>query len=222
MDNNAEIETQNVDELFLQVRTAHRLLAAYYQRLLPTVEQIASNNGTNFWFWYTCRFSKTARNPFSNWKWDMLPASIPSYVFKSIDSFESVKKGDLILEFIVINDSGIRDEPRRPEPDALNMQVNVNEAKSLLKINIYKAYRDQSGKFEAVWDQVAYPKVNDSYQCSLDDSFVTTAFEVPLSELLTEDGVNRINERITTSIRKAEEFQLASVEEENKARKMGL
>lgn len=210
MDNSEKIETQNGDDLFLQVRTAHRLLAAYYQRLLPSIEQLAVNNGTDFWFWQTCRFSKTTRNPFSNWKWDMLPASIPRYAFKNISTFDSVMKDDFILEFIVINDSGIRDEPMHQEPDALNLNVNVSDAKSLLKINIYKAYKNQNGKFEAVWDQAEYPTVNDSYQCALDGPFVTTAFEVPLCELLTESGVNRVNDRIAISITKIEEFQVTS------------
>ncbi|MEZ8688757.1 hypothetical protein AB6D53_14095 [Vibrio splendidus] len=58
------MNNSQTEGLFTQVRTAHRLLAAYYQRLLPTLEQIAHSVNTEFYFWHPVRFDKPGKNPF--------------------------------------------------------------------------------------------------------------------------------------------------------------
>ncbi|WP_406731799.1 hypothetical protein RJD39_08675 [Vibrio scophthalmi] len=200
------MNNNETEELFLQVRTAQRLLAAYYQRLLPAIEKLAKEFDTDFWFWKPCRFSNSARNPFSNWQWDMLPAAIPRYEFKNVAHLDKVTKGDFILEFIVMHDTGIRDEQRHSEPDALNMAVKVEDAKSLLKLCIYRAHCDQSKSFEAAWNMAEYPKPSPDYHCKLDHDFVTTAFEEPIASFLTEEGIERLKQKIKDSLERTLEF----------------
>jgi len=201
--NNEPLNDNDLDghALFLQIRTAHRLLAAYYQRLLPTIEQISIHFETDYWFWETCRFSKTARNPFTNWKWDMLPATIPRYVFKNINSLKSLSKGDFILEFIVINDTGIRDESKKTEPNALDLKVDVTEANSTLKLNVYTSHDEREEDFYQYWNQLSYPKPNNDLICTWEKGFVTTAFEVPLSDLISENGVRSLKSKIEACLK---------------------
>lgn len=200
------MNNNETEELFLQVRTAQRLLAAYYQRLLPAIEKLAKEFDTDFWFWRPCRFSNSARNPFSNWQWDMLPAAIPRYEFKHVNKFDRVTKGDFILEFIVMHDTGIRDEKMHSQPDALNLAVKVEDAKSLLKLCIYRAYCDQSKSFEPAWNMAEYPKPSHYYHCVLDHDFVTTAFEEPIASFLTEEGIENLKFKIATSLQRTLEY----------------
>ncbi len=57
-DQTAITNDQNEEDLFLQIRTAHRLLAAYYQRLLPTIEQIANELDLKFYCWLPSEHEK--------------------------------------------------------------------------------------------------------------------------------------------------------------------
>lgn len=210
------MNNNETEELFLQVRTAQRLLAAYYQRLLPAIEKLAKEFDTDFWFWKPCRFSNSARNPFSNWQWDMLPAAIPRYEFKNVANLDKVTKGDFILEFIVMHDTGIRDEKMNSQPDALNMAVKVEDAESLLKLCIYRAHCDQSKSFGAAWNMAEYPKPSQDYQCVLDKGFVTTAFEVPLALFLTEKGIEQLKSKISSSLQRTLDYVLQPNEEQEK------
>lgn len=195
----------NTDALFLQVRTAHRLLAAYYQRLLPTIELIASGVGTDFYFWESVNFSKPSRNPFKNWQWDMLPGEATRYVFKQIKDEKQVTKNDYIVEFIVINDTGINDEKYTSQPDALDLKVKVEEARSVLRVGIYRAIVDDEAGFYNQWESGQYPNYSDTVDIELDNKFYKFGFEVPLSQLMTNDGAEWIKERVMEYLVKTEE-----------------
>lgn len=195
----------NTDALFLQVRSAHRLLAAYYQRLLPTIELIASGVGADFYFWESVNFSKPSRNPFKNWQWDMLPGEATRYVFKNISDEKQVTKNDYIVEFIVINDTGINDEKYTSQPDALDLKVKVEEARSVLRVGIYRAIVDDEAGFYNQWESGRYPDYSESVDIELDNKFYKFGFEAPLSELMTDFGAGLIKERVMEYLLKTEE-----------------
>ncbi|QDF76221.1 MULTISPECIES: hypothetical protein [Shewanella] len=203
--------TNEMDELFSQVRTAHRLLAAYYQRLLPTIEKIALESDTEFYFWAPQRFSSPGQsnsNPFKKWQWDMLPGVVTRYVFKNVADINQVTKGDYILEFIVINDSGVNDEQCRGQPDALNLKVAVADAKSDLRVAIYRALEDVKTDFYQEWEAGRYPDYSEAVDIEIDNKFAKYGFEIPLESLMTECGVASIKETIGHYLAKTKQVEL--------------
>lgn len=204
------------DDLFVQVRTAHRLLAAYYQRLLPTIEQIAHEANTEFYFWTPIKFDRPGKNPFKKWQWDLLPAAITRYVFKHISDESKVTLNDYIVEFIVINDSGINDEQCKGQPDALNLKVNVDESQSILRISIYRAMASIDTGFYDRWESGRYPDYSTSVDLELDNGFVKFGFETPLESLMTESGVASIKETIEHYLTKTEQAVLSQQSESEK------
>lgn len=200
-----------MDELFSQVRTAHRLLAAYYQRLLPTIEQIALEVDTEFYFWKPQCFSAPGQsnsNPFTKWQWDLLPAVVTRYVFKNVNDLSTVTRGDYILEFIVINDSGVNDEQCRGQPDALNLKVAVADAKSVLRVAIYRALENVDASFYQEWEAGRYPDYSDAVDIEIDNKFAKYGFEIPLELLMTECGISSIKETIEHYLAKTKQVEL--------------
>lgn len=197
------MNSNDTDDLFVQVRTAHRLLAAYYQRLLPAIERIAVEVDTEFYFWTPHRFSSVGQsnsNPFKKWQWDLLPAVVTRYVFKHVNDLAKITQGDYIVEFLVINDSGVNDEKGNSQPNGLEIQVGVKEAKSVLQVGIYKAIESSDQEFYAQWNSLSYPNYQSPKQCLVDKSFSSIGFEVPISELLTEQGVSSVIEKIRSGL----------------------
>ncbi|MCE0493119.1 hypothetical protein [Vibrio salinus] len=188
---------EEVDELFWQVRTAHRLLVAYYQRLHPIIDDLATFADTVFDFWTPQLFDKPARaNPFTKWQWDLLPAAVTRYVFKQVKESSKVTKGDFTLEFLVVNDTGIVKEKGKGELDALALPLNVEHAESIIKVGIYRAAENSDKDYFSQWNSVNYPDYQDDDSFKRDKLFLTTGFEFPISLLLTEDGVQAVKEKI--------------------------
>lgn len=185
------------DDLFVQVRTAHRLLVAYYQRLHPKLNELATEADVTFDFWTPQLFDKPARaNPFKKWQWDLLPAAVTRYVFKRVVEPAKVTQGDYTLEFIVINDTGITKEKGKGQPDALKLPQSVESAESLLRVGIYRAYQESDNDYFSEWNSLAYPSYVDSGVCQRDKRFLTIGFEVPISQLMTEEGFNAVKGKI--------------------------
>ncbi len=206
------MNSNNTDDLFVQVRTAHRLLAAYYQRLLPTIERIAIDVGTEFYFWTPHRFSSAGQsnsNPFKKWQWDLLPAVVTRYVFKHVNDLAKTTKGDYIVEFLVINDSGVNDEKGNTQPNGLEIQVGVEDAKSVLQVGIYRVVNSSDKDFYKQWNALKYPNYNNSENCVLDEHFATIGFEVPISELMTEQGVTSVIDKIRNGLLLTESAQIS-------------
>ncbi len=202
------MNTSSTDDLFTQVRTAHRLLAAYYQRLLPTIENIAKEANTVFDSWTPQLFNRPGKNPFDKWKWDLLPALVARYIFKSVNDNGKVSRNDYVVEFIVINDSGIVEEKRHHQPDGLKLKLGVEVAKSVLQVGIYRSAIDSEEPFDKKWNKGNYPDYSKDGQIKRDNDFVIVGFEVPLDGLMTDEGISDINRKIASYLdQTAEEVQ---------------
>lgn len=197
------------DDLFLEIRTAHRLLAAYYQRLLPTIEDIANAINVNFYCWVPSDFSAPAKqnsNPFSRWSWDLLPANCTRYVFHNAVDNNRVCLGELMIEFFVISDSGTQLEnipnSNRNQPDALNLPISVAKATSTLKIHLYAPFQSQEKNwYNSLFSQCIDPKLTsepNAQRIYEDINCCISGFEIPLSDLMADNAVETIAARIET------------------------
>ncbi|MCL1047517.1 hypothetical protein L2737_19635 [Shewanella electrodiphila] len=215
----ANMET---DELFTQVRTAHRLLAAFYQRLLPSIEQIAKGLDVDFYTWSPKEFGRPAQlstNPFDRWGWDMLPALSTYYVFKHVEDNNKVRVGEYLVEFLVETDTVVKsDLANGAEPDALNLPQNVGDAKSTLKISVYAPCENS----ESNWHHNVWNECENHPACETpepikdpDTAVVYCGFEVPLADLMKDGAVDvliaRAQEFIDITVEQAKSLSLESV-----------
>ena len=209
------------DDLFLEIRTAHRLLAAYYQRLLPTIEDLANAINVNFYCWQPSEFYPLARrtsNPFTEWGWSLLPAICTRYVFHNAVDNRRVRIGELMVEFVVISDSGIVSEDtqngHKEQPDALNLSTSLTEATSTLKIHLLTPYKNNDidwykGIHQECPDTIITEEPSAKKEGEI--SFYTSGFEIPLSDLMADNAVESIAARIETY----KSHLLAAAKEEN-------
>lgn len=202
------INDANKEDLFLQIRTAHRLLAAYYQRLLPTIDQITNALDLNFYGWMPtenntpCRFSS---NILDRWQWDLLPANCTRYVFIDAEKKNDITVGKYFIEFHVISDTGILKENRKSlnnQPDALDLTISAEDAKSILRVNLFAPYHDREGYwydgFFGLCNKPTHTTEPEAQKVEGDIQAFISGFEIPLIELSTENAVEQITERIKT------------------------
>ncbi|ELH0894517.1 hypothetical protein Q9887_001394 [Vibrio fluvialis] len=192
---------EKVDELLLQVRTAHRLLAAYYQRLLPTISDIASQLELTFCNWGNADFDLPAAARYDitdYWQWDLLPGLNTSYLYGQFDSKDKVKVGEFLVELMVVSDTAIDShfEGHDSEPDALELVMSAEEAESILRITVCAPYQSFDGRwYNSVWSGTAYPEFMKTPKPEKDtngEPCFLAGFECPLSHLMSDDGVQNI------------------------------
>lgn len=101
---------------FKVVGQAHRICAAYYQQILPLLNETAQKLDTTFVYWDTWSFCKPPqrnKSPFESWKWDFLPVMDLSFVFSRQKSpGAAMSCDDFVLEFKLLTDSELSWEQR--------------------------------------------------------------------------------------------------------------
>ncbi|GLO63294.1 hypothetical protein MACH09_38020 [Vibrio sp. MACH09] len=202
-------DATNTDELFTQIRTAHRFLAAYYQRLLPTIEQIATQLELDFYFWLPQKFDRPSQlttNPFNKWQWDMLPALSTYYTFKKVEDINKLRLGEYLITFWVISDTGVNNnEMNDVQIDALSLKERPEDSESIIKIGIFTPNEEQDTNwYRNIWSQCPHPQyveINEEPIVTKDaDGYpiVSGGFQVPITKLMTDDGIKQIINKTQT------------------------
>lgn len=147
-------QQQDFDDLVSQAQVAHRLLAGFYQRLLPTINQVAQQLQLNFYDWeptvtsWPCRKSS---NPADSWTWDMLPMMAHTQRFMRSENRQSAV-GDITLDFFVTFDSNYSDDEgwsnwQVSEPDATNMPIG----RALVELNLGRCEKHHKSGLKELW-----------------------------------------------------------------------
>lgn len=195
---------------FAQVRLAHRICGAYYQQILPMINEVAQKMGTSFLVWDTCSFSKPPRsgvNPLETWTWDYLPMMDVSFVFSKQEQPNSpMTASDYVLDFKLVTDSELEHHqrvlkyPEDEEPLATKLKTPAEEAKSYLNIYLFSAVNDDAtfSSPEELWGNYdGYPDVNSIRQFSDDNRIQGIGFSVPLLEIANDKGVDMLVKKIS-------------------------
>jgi len=202
-------DVTNTDELFIQIRTAHRFLASYYQRLLPTIEQIATQLELDFYFWLPREFERPSQlttNPFERWQWDMLPALSTYYTFKRVEDINKLRFGEYLISFWVISDTGVSsDEMNGVQADALLLKKRPEDSESIMKIGVFTPYKEKDTNwYRNIWSPCPHPQyvaLDEEAKITKDaDGYpvVSCGFQVPIAKLMTDDGIKKIIEKTQT------------------------
>lgn len=198
-------------ELFAQVRIAHRLLAAYYQRINTLIEKISTDKSLNlsFYYWKPSRFARPknkSKSPLKNFSWDFLPGVLTEYVF-----FHGVKKdkklGDWILRINVVSDSSIETGPVK---NPLEITIPPEEGRSLLRFYIVAPRKHVDGNWYARFN--AYlkkagdnsgTKLQSNYEIAScvddEDNIYACTFEVPMEQLTDEGSAEDLAAKVKTA-----------------------
>ena len=195
---------------FAQVRQAHRICGAYYQHILPMINEVAQKMEASFLLWDTWSFNKPPRrgaNPLENWKWDFLPMMDVSFVFsKQQQPNTPMTATDYVLDFKLVTDSELECDQRAlqygedVEPTATGLKTTSEEAKSYLNVYLFSAVNDDAtyASPEELWGNYdGYPETVSKMQLSDDKNIKGIGFSVPLAEIADDGGVNRLVEKIS-------------------------
>ncbi len=163
------IDFERARKLVADVQIAHRLVVAFYQRLLPSLDDIARQLEFDFWYWeplHTSRPCTSGRQPTKSWLWDMLPLYASTYVYRKVAG-GNLQATDKAIQFLLHVDEGFMPETRkaakiRGEPDPLTLPAG----RATLRIDLFKGSVGECNEsFDAVWEDTDQPDlVSGSWQ----------------------------------------------------------
>lgn len=187
---------------FAQVRQAHRICGAYYQQILPMINEAAQKSGTSFLLWEVWSFNKPPNkrtNPLETWKWNYLPMLNVSFVFsKQQQANTAMTPGDYVLDFKLVTDSELEYHQRElqygaEEPVATTLAISAEEAKSYLNVSLFSPVNndDSYASPEDMWESYAgYPQTDSAIYFSDNKQIKGIAFNVPLTDIANDNCVN--------------------------------
>ncbi|MCL6742280.1 hypothetical protein [Kosakonia sp. R1.Fl] len=186
MQNNLEQATHFV----IQLQQAHRIVAAFYQRILPLFDNLASQAmDADFWYWYpseTSRPCRTFTRPSSSWAWDFLPIFASEHAYKNWDS-DTTKKGDETLVFRLWVDDDFRfSSPlragKKSQPNPLQL-----DGQGIVEVILVRSLEDSERDFDNLWNDMPWPALQPEWKqnevCNL---LEVCSKHVSLALLLTE------------------------------------
>ena len=190
-------------ELLSQVRTAHRLLASYYNRVHQLIRDVSSHGdlGLAYLSWGPTAFSRTPQRStkiLDRWPWDLLPGVATEYVFVKSASSTSISLGDWLLVLHVVNDDGVFGEGKTSE--ALDLKTPVQDAHSVLRCYLIASHKNREANwYHDNWSKIEWPEFTETPQRqSMEEvgEIYASAFEIPLEELTGTDNAEILVQKI--------------------------
>jgi hypothetical protein len=199
------VDNNEVENMLTQVRTAHRLVAAYYQRIMPQLERVFSELDLEFYYWGNTEFDlcpQGHRYPFKRWGWDFLPGLNCHFLFyspRSADVRRGVtRKGDFFVAIYLYTDDSLHsDSGHKAEPDALNLEGEVaNPECSYLQVAVCKATtEDELNWWDDVWNPMQWPEFSTTpkpQSVGDDIACLATAFTYSLADFIQPEGPDKL------------------------------
>tara|TARA_R110001592_G_scaffold319321_1_gene596859 strand:- start:7555 stop:8199 length:645 start_codon:yes stop_codon:yes gene_type:complete len=192
--------------LFSQVRVAHRLLAAYYNRVHQLIRDVTGDErlGLEFFVWEPTKFDRPCRrtsNILDRWSWDLLPGVIAEYLFLQGSTEKPQQPGEWLLVLHVISDTVVFDEELEEELDATELSVSADDAHSVLRCYLVAPHQELDLYWaDDIWAYLDdYPKCTESpeRQCMDDDQQIyASAFEIHFEKLTDKNSADELVKKI--------------------------
>ena len=199
---------ENVEntDLLLQVRSAHRLLAAYYQRIFQLLTDVTGDErlGLNYYLWRPSNFNRPCQqttNVFSRSAWDLVPGMNTNYLFHTAKDNNKQSPGEWMIDMCVISDSGTFENDELDSfEDALALNIKPKNASSVLRGNLFTVGKESSFNwYEGIWRAYEYEICTDAPapRCvNAEFEIYACSFEIPLGELTGENAKEKLIEKI--------------------------
>ena len=188
------MSTENKD-LFKQIRTAHRLVVAYYKRLHQVLSSVGKELKLDFFVWEPSEYGRPSRRTgkvLESWAWDMAPGIVTEYVFRKASSDKEQKLGDWLLVLHVISDTAVTNQALIGDIDPLELSPSVDVSESVLRCYLV-APRNNLNEYwyESLWVRVRKKiKCTDSLEVQtldVENEVYGAGFQIDLAELCLEN-----------------------------------
>lgn len=188
------MSTENKD-LFKQIRTAHRLVVAYYKRLHQMLNSVGKELGLDFLVWGPTEYERPSRRTgkiLESWAWDMAPGVVTEYIFRKGDSDKEQKPGDWLLVLHVISDTAVTNQALAGDIDPLELTPTVDVAESVLRCYLVAPRKNLNEYwYEDIWLRACKKiKCTDSLKVQtldVEHEVYGAGFEIDLAELCLEN-----------------------------------
>lgn len=181
---------EKAQEIANNVQEAHRICGAFYQRLFPTIDNIASELNCSFKQWdplYRSRPCRSGTNPSSKWFWDLLPMIAARIVYSSGES-DQTDVGDFIFEATVIIDDAITPEFRKvKKTTGTTDPIELPPADAYLKFSIYRATEHMRQDIIDTWNKCKEPMMNSENFEVVGEGIVAKGFRVSLANFIEDE-----------------------------------
>lgn len=175
-----DMSREQATTLAHQVQSSHRLLAGFYRRVLPALDEIAVQFGAGFWFWNTIDFDRPCRSstkPSSKWAWDFLPLLNSDFVYARTDvEQQAIIQLQLRTDPTVVK--GSRPGGGQPNP------VHLGEAAPVIRIYVYWLEDGSSADIKNEWEAAEYPKGDFLLVSQLTNDLRGTWWEIELADFM--------------------------------------
>lgn len=149
-----DVTLQQAEKLVTDVQVAHRLVVAFYERLLSGFNTVAAELQFDFWYWDPIETKRPCRPtvpPTKNWLWDMVPMYASSHVYRRV-SGQRPQVGDLVLWMRAYSDDAFEEEKRRAagvigKPDPLTLPIG----EGVIEVHLYRWVKDGEGDWNSAW-----------------------------------------------------------------------
>lgn len=178
-----------------QVQRSHRLLAGFYKRMLPALDDLASTFGTTFWYWGPLSFDRpcnSSTKPSSKWAWDFLPLIAAKFVYiRNDDGNQAAIELQLRIDPSVLPEA----RPKKGQPNP----TDLPEVTPILRIYLYWLKANSSTDIKSEWDKAEYPAGEADSTSFLTDDLKGTWLEVPLADFMqaSQETVALISKHIS-------------------------
>ena len=197
-----ELQSQ---ELLKQVRTAHRLVVAYYKRLHIVLKDIGlhSDLGLEFFQWGPTEYLRPCQrrsDVFKSWTWDLAPGISTEYLFQKKQSKDGLIHGDWLLALHVVSDTAVTNENLKGNIDPLKLP-DVSDSQSVVRLYLIAPNQNLPNMgFDGLW-QKAKKDITMSDEVigqllNIDKGIYGAGFEIGLEHLLTDTAVEDVVKRI--------------------------
>lgn len=188
------MSTENKD-LFKQIRTAHRLVVAYYKRLHQMLSNVAEKLDLKYIVWGPSEYELPSRRTgkiLESWAWDMAPGIVTEYIFRKGDSDKEQKLGDWLLVLHAISDTAVTNQALIGDVDPLELSPSAEDAQSMLRCYLVAPRKN----LNEYWYDDLWVRVRKKIECTdspevqtldVDNEVYGAGFEIDLAELCLEN-----------------------------------
>ncbi|MFF3700092.1 MULTISPECIES: hypothetical protein [Pseudomonas] len=175
-----ELNREQANQLVEQVQRSHRLLAGFYKRILPAIDEVAAKFGAIFWSWDPIdlgRPPRAATKPSRNWAWDYLPLMNAQFLYIRTEGVQHA-----FFEFHLNTEPAVlrRHRVGNTQPDPLELE----ETTPSIRIYVYWLVGEPRTDIDQEWRNADYPGGDAFSVSSLTDVLLGTWWEVDLAEFI--------------------------------------
>lgn len=181
---------QSAERLIDQLQQAHRISVAFYRRMLPTMDYIATELNCEFRSWEPLHTSmpRKSTRPSTTWAWDYVPLFASNHLYARVHG-ECAQPSDVGLYLCLYVDQGFAPGERQKhgfsgEPDAVSLPVG----KAVLQAWIYRPIVASERSFDELWFSAADPELGVGHVQQVADNVNAIAFEWSLADIICDTG----------------------------------